>query len=593
MCFRTEGYFPDECIVCQNLQLLWKDGHLLNLVKIWKTELKTTQKNRPKGWSYGQTFTKFFSNINMSDVSDSSVSIRDLPAHQTSDQELNRNSDIQSVMKNDRASNNQNPIDFESMKDFFHSMMTTFSSQMEKINSSNSKKRSRKSSSNSSSDSESASSPTKRRRIDSYKRKQQNKDSSSESENFSVDTSISAPSTSLHSQTSNAGKNSVHFSLKDCEVYGYFDNIIYLKYHPTIKKEGDYLFLDGSFKKVKWHSSGDAFTLVPSDSSEIMFIPEHLSYEATSSFLKKDILKGKVGFASRFISTDVRPNAAILKALNPFFSQEKIIMDAVIKKNWKQLNEQFKSSYTPFIGVRIPNGLLSCKDYKLWASPESISVYRFSSKFNFNIEPYCPERYIKAEKDRRLALVDLISSFILLEEAAEMHSDPQSSNTRNFLITILKSLLIPLKFAVTDWIKAKVDIRKIVLQDSQVPLATELMKSSPWCPELFPDNHYDILVRKDTQNKSIPVLLGWSKSKNDVLKASGSKIDASYPGLIKSTPSQSSDQTTSNISSSNKNKSKFYRKRQKPFRGSRKSDSTFRFRKGPNSNKKSTESSKK
>ena len=58
LCFRTEGYFPDECIVCQNLQLLWKDGHLLNLVKIWKTELKTTQKNRPKGWSYGQTFTK-------------------------------------------------------------------------------------------------------------------------------------------------------------------------------------------------------------------------------------------------------------------------------------------------------------------------------------------------------------------------------------------------------------------------------------------------------------------------------------------------------------------------------------------------------
>ena len=89
--------------------------------------------------------------------------------------------------------------------------------------------------------------------------------------------------------------------------------------------------------------------------------------------------------------------------------------------------------------------------------------------------------------------------------------------------------------ALYTWISAKVDCRRVFLQDSSSPYAYTLISSSPWTPSLFPvEVVLELSKSPALQGRSLLEQMGWTKSRHNLLKKERSKLDTCLPGLLPS-----------------------------------------------------------
>ena len=113
----------------------------------------------------------------------------------------------------------------------------------------------------------------------------------------------------------------------------------------------------------------------------------------------------------------------------------------------------------------------------------------------------------------------------------------------------IRSSLPAFKNQVIAWIKSKLDIRKLFLQNTTSAYSMELLVSNPWTNNLFDNKIIKKLSSRDLHGKTLLQFLGWSSFKDKQLRANVNRIDPNAEGLLRN---DKSTKPTNTASSSNK-----------------------------------------
>ena len=93
-----------------------------------------------------------------------------------------------------------------------------------------------------------------------------------------------------------------------------------------------------------------------------------------------------------------------------------------------------------------------------------------------------------------MVIEDAISSFALLSVVANKLERGDDVNASRVLLASVKGFLPSFKSNVIAWMKAKVDVRRIFLQDSSSTTASQLLKSNVWSKNMFDQKVVETIV---------------------------------------------------------------------------------------------------
>ena len=308
--------------------------------------------------------------------------------------------------------------------------------------------------------------------------------------------SNSEPRTNPEQSTSpkDPKENRKQFFLEDDETFIYTN-----KDHKFV---GNKVMIDNQLKYFKWHSSGKAFCIVKTSSAEASpYMLPSQAHETLVSFCKAATdVNDKTGNLRRCYRTHFDSESGLAEALNIIKSKSPSALHSLYK------DEDFttlfpKVAFRPVSVVNFSSGWsLTSSDYMKWAKFENLDMKETSLQLKLPYTPFVHKEYLEKEKLTRSKIVDTLSGLSMLESATK------SIKNNTTLVSVLEAtsrhFLSFLKDAVTDWIAAKFDVRKIVLQGSTAPGCYDLLISDIWDASLFPSAIVAELKAQDTDIKS-------------------------------------------------------------------------------------------
>ena len=160
---------------------------------------------------------------------------------------------------------------------------------------------------------------------------------------------------------------------------------------------------------------------------------------------------------------------------------------------WKSFSDP---AFKPTSMVNFSSGwTLTGTNYLEWAKYEKLNPRKFQTEVRLNFVPFVPHKYLEAECRARAHLVDSISGLSMLGSLATQLKGNQTCHKA--VDSISRHYLSLLSDSSLRWFSAKTDVRKIILQGSQVPQALDLLQSNVWEPTIFSASAMKKLLEND------------------------------------------------------------------------------------------------
>ena len=208
--------------------------------------------------------------------------------------------------------------------------------------------------------------------------------------------------------------------------------------------------------------------------------------------------------------------------------RDRSLVQAVIDHEFSAFAKQM-IDFKPLVGVMFLDGWEVCPTFEDFAKPEPLNIKDAALHFNTPVTPFVPEKLLHQGVDRRGTLVDFLFFLVILfRQAFSQESSPSLLQSRLTFMAI-RGHLPAFQLALYSWISAKVDCRKVGLQDSYSPYVYTVLSSSPRTPSLFPVEAVLELSRSPAlQGLSLLEQMGWTESRHNLLKKERGKLDVLF-----------------------------------------------------------------
>ena len=343
---------------------------------------------------------------------------------------------------------------------------------------------------------------------------------------------------------------------------GYFNegSTIYF-YRDDRRVVSNKVWFNDELREVKWHPTIDAFSLVNTPKNESPFMSNVQAHESlVSYFHAQQDHSEKPGLDRKSYRVPFDENSGLAKALR-LIKQETPsgLHNLYIGKSddyWKSFsNSAFKTTSM----VNFSSGWTHTgTNYLEWAKNDKLNTLKFSQECRLHFTPSVPNKFLEAECKARAQLVDSISGLAMLDSLAKAVQDNGATHTA--VEAISRHYLSILSDTTLRWIKTKIDVRKIVLQGSTVPQATDLLESNVWEPTVFGHEAVKELKANDVPRLGIDKRLNIKEATNKFYTNNPKRVIPEKLG--KQTDFNRNQQTTQAPSAPNQ----FFRNQHSPIR---------------------------
>ena len=340
------------------------------------------------------------------------------------------------------------------------------------------------------------------------------------------------------------------------------DLYMYVKSYHTFPTNYS-VTLNGVVTPIKWHHSRQAFTVLRRNiQEEIPYMGAYHAHDTIMAFQNAP--------PSPFVKDNLNR-----KCYNKHFSDSSGLAKAIrllqedtqstVKKMIRQSSEDKESTYfqseafKQLSMVNFETGWsLTGPKYMDWAKGSTLSMEKVADDLDLvEYIPFVPIKYLDKERNTRARLVNHISGMDMLESLT--NSLAEIPATASFSQAISRHFTPAIRDYTIDWMEAKLDVRKFVLQGQQGTSATNLLKSNMWEPTLF--GRAVVLQERErkTTNQCLQANLGITKSFNTGLSRFGrnTKPDSLGNGYITRRSKGSRSKSSGNTSN---RRSQGYRK---------------------------------
>ena len=281
------------------------------------------------------------------------------------------------------------------------------------------------------------------------------------------------------------------------EIYLYFDDSIHSKVNPNQIQWGNNLI------NVKWHPKfTSAFCQIKNAT------PLHSPYVCPQTghqtfltyFGLQTCPEVSPGQKRRCFATNYDPDSGLGKTLDFLKSKEDTINQALFLGDQEAANKAMSGpAFSTVSMANFTSGWAFTKsEYLEWARHTHLDLEQVTNALELDSTAKVPKELLDEEANAKTELVNYMSGLRLLELLDEkFHSNPSTSSV---VRAITRHFLPNLKSFTLKWMSAKMEVRKSVLENRTNTSARQLLKSSLWHPNVFPNEPLDRLKDKGPQN---------------------------------------------------------------------------------------------
>ena len=170
--------------------------------------------------------------------------------------------------------------------------------------------------------------------------------------------------------------------------------------------------------------------------------------------------------------------------------------------------------------------------YSDWAKDENLKLEGFTHKLNIlNIEGKgktkltLPPEALNRERETRRVLASLLSAAHVAEldsdKLNKLSSDVKVKNniTPDSSIATARLMTPAIQYVYSDWVEAKIAVRKALVSNTSLESVVWLIKSNPWTPDIFPQEALEEIRSNKFNNQTRRILglddQGYVKHRND------------------------------------------------------------------------------
>lgn len=302
------------------------------------------------------------------------------------------------------------------------------------------------------------------------------------------------------------------------------DLYLYVKPYHTFPTANT-VSLNGVLTPIKWHHSRQAFTVLKRNhQDDIPYMGQYHAHDTLLAFQNAQpgaIFKDNM--SRKCYSRHFEESSGLAKALRLLKEETPTVLSSMLR-NTKGEKGQVPFQQEAFKILSMVNfetgWSLTGSNYMDWAGGHLINLDKVADELDLtDFTPYVPQKYLERERNTRARLVNHISGMDMLEAlTGKLFSQPAFAS---FSQAISRHFTAPLKDYTMDWMTAKLDIRKFVLQGQTSVPAKNLLKSNLWEPSLFGKAALSEEKNRSTMNICLQKNIGITKYYNTGLSRFG------------------------------------------------------------------------
>ena len=281
---------------------------------------------------------------------------------------------------------------------------------------------------------------------------------------------------------------------------------------------GTLVNLKGTLTPYIKHPIKNAFRTVPhSPPTESPFMNTSQAYDTLASFLQaRKESSDKLGPHNRSFRLHLDDSSDMNHALRLLQGCSPTVVWNLYSGGPKKIDSDFPTSaFDPVSLVHYSSGwtLTSESDFAKFAKSEVLDLHATARNLRLPYHIHVPNKYLLEEKNSRLRLLEYISGLGMLDSIIK------SIESNTPLVDALKATarhqVSFLKDFALTWFRAKYVIRQIVLQYSDAPIASSLLTSDMWQPNLFSTEAIASLCNSDHRDEGSAYRLWLSERTNE------------------------------------------------------------------------------
>ena len=266
------------------------------------------------------------------------------------------------------------------------------------------------------------------------------------------------------------------------ETYIFFDPHLHTLIGENKVKMGNNII------DVKWHHEHHrAFAQIKKPvSRKSPYVDPEIGHQNLMSLLKLNpcASEAQIGRRKGFV-TSLEKESGLALTLTEVKDSEREILRELIEGNKDKLRKHFKDDAFKTVSMaNLTSGWsITSSEYIEWAKLQPLDLTEMSDHLGLSLN-FVKKELLDEEKFSRCELVDFITGMCLMEKLHKLVR--KDTNTYNVSLAISRHFMPTLKNLLINWMKAKVEIRKVILNGYSSSTAKQLLKSSLWDPDIFP-----------------------------------------------------------------------------------------------------------
>ena len=301
-------------------------------------------------------------------------------------------------------------------------------------------------------------------------------------------------------------------------------------YTSDHKRVGNKVWFHGELKNVKWHPTVDAFSLVTTPTNESPFMSSTQAHESLVSYFNTtQDNHEKPGLNRKCYRVNFDDSKGLAHALRLIQHESPEALHLLYMGDHKKFLNSFSNpAFKPATMVNFASGwTFTGEKYLDWAKDDKLRTLPFSLEIQLNYTPFIPAKFLDEECSSRALVVNSLSGLSMLESLA---NKVKGNSNRTAVEAISRHYLSQLGDNILKWYIAKMNVRKIALQNSQAPEAVELLESNMWDPRLFSQDTLKRLKENDNQRWGLAKRLGLKKEVNRFYLSNPTKVTPDKSG---------------------------------------------------------------
>ena len=313
-------------------------------------------------------------------------------------------------------------------------------------------------------------------------------------------------------------------------MFDEFSNLPWFKVTDTYQRVDDRRMMvpTASGQKcieVNFHPSDPTWFQAKSNATKSKVAPFMGGIEAYNILLKayEDISPSDTispNKSIRLIDSEIKPNSYMNDLLQFFKTHNGTLATAAAKENRKDMiNALSDTAFESTVNINFTQGwcLGEGEQFKDWVKDKQLSVEEFTNQISSLEKITVDGSLLNRERKTRSLVAAQLTSIHLAELSSRKIANVDNKTKTKYKLSSeehkaqARLLLDVLRSLVTDWMQAKMKIRRSLVADTSLEPVVWLQKSNLWSHNIFPKEAVDYIKVHYGANNNVKAALGINK----------------------------------------------------------------------------------